>query len=158
MTEQETLYSIALSFVPRMNLLSRKMLFEELGSATEIFQHRQNLKDIVPNASNATLEALAMIDIHLKRAEEELAFAQAGHIQCIGYNDEAYPARLRECPDAPLLLYYRGTASLNSQHIISMVGGTGITKVIRCTECTSVPVTGGQLCCTELHLPPMGQA
>ena len=127
MTEQETLYSIALSFVPRMNLLSRKMLFEELGSATEIFQHRQNLKDIVPNASKATLEALAMIDIHLKRAEEELAFAQAGHIQCIGYNDEAYPARLRECPDAPLLLYYRGTASLNSQHIISMVGTRQIT-------------------------------
>ena len=157
MTEQETLYSIALSFVPRMNLLNRKMLFENLGSATEIFQHRQNLKDIVPNASNATLEALAMIDIHLKRAEEELAFAQAGHIQCIGYNDEAYPARLRECPDAPLLLYYRGTASLNSQHIISMVGGTGITKVIRCTECTSVPVTGGQLCCTELQLPPWGK-
>ena len=127
MTEQETLYSIALSFVPRMNLLNRKMLFENLGSATEIFQHRQNFKDIVPNASNATLEALAMIDIHLKRAEEELAFAQAGHIQCIGYNDEAYPARLRECPDAPLLLYYRGTASLNAQHIISIVGTRQIT-------------------------------
>ena len=127
MTEQETLYAIALSFVPHMNLLNRKMLFENLGSATEIFEHRQNLKEIVPNASKATLEALAMMDIHLKRAEEELAFAQAGHIQCIGYNDEAYPARLRECPDAPLLLYYRGTASLNSQHIISMVGTRQIT-------------------------------
>lgn len=29
-------------------------------------------------------------------------------------------------------------------------GATGITKVIGCTECTPVPVTGGQLCCTEL--------
>jgi len=127
MTEQETLYSIALSFVPRMNLLNRKMLFENLGSATEIFEHRHDLKEIVPNASKATLEALATMDMHLKRAEEELAFAQAGHIQCIGFNDEAYPARLRECPDAPILLYYRGTSSLNSQHIISMVGTRQIT-------------------------------
>ena len=127
MTEQETLYAIALSFVPRMNLLNRKMLFEDLGSATEIFEHRRNLKEIVPNASKATLEALATMDMHLKRAEEELAFAQAGHIQCIGFNDEAYPARLRECPDAPILLYYRGTSSLNSQHIISMVGTRQIT-------------------------------
>jgi DNA processing protein len=127
MTEQETLYSIALSFVPRLNLLNRKLLFEKMGSATEIFKYRQKLKEIIPDANKSTLEALAMMDTHLKRAEEELAFAQAGHVQCIGYNDEAYPARLRECPDAPILLYYRGNASLNSQHIISMVGTRQIT-------------------------------
>lgn len=127
MTEQETLYSIAFSFVPRINLLNRKMLFEKMGSATEIFEQRQNLKDIIPDANKSSLGALAMMDIHLKRAEEELSFVQAGHIQCIGYNDEDYPARLRECPDAPILLYYRGTASLNSQHIISMVGTRQIT-------------------------------
>lgn len=127
MTEQETLYAIALSFVPRLNLLNRKLLFEKMGSATEIFQQRQHLKEIFPDASKSTLEALAMMDVHLKRAEEELSFAQSGHIQCIGYNDEAYPARLRECPDAPILLYYRGTSSLNSQHIISMVGTRQIT-------------------------------
>jgi DNA processing protein len=127
MTEQETLYSIALSFVPRLNLLNRKLLFEKMGTATEIFEQRHNLRDIFPDASKSTLEALALMDTHLKRAEEELAFAQAGHIQCIGYNDENYPARLRECPDAPILLYYRGTASLNARHIISMVGTRQIT-------------------------------
>ena len=35
-------------------------------------------------------------------------------------------------------------------------GDTGITKVIGCTECTPVPVTGGQLCCTELATHPKG--
>ena len=81
MTEQETLYSIALSFVPRLNLLNRKMLLEKMGSATEIFEQRQHLKEIIPHANPSTLEALAMMDIHLKRAEEELAFVKAGHIQ-----------------------------------------------------------------------------
>lgn len=127
MTEQETLYAIAFSFVPRLNLVNRKLLWEKMGSATEIFEQRHNLRDIFPDASKSTLEALDLMDTHLKRAEEELAFAQAGHIQCIGFNDEAYPARLRECPDAPTLLYYRGTTSLNAQHIISMVGTRQIT-------------------------------
>ena len=103
------------------------MLLEKIGSATEIFEQRHNLKEIIPHTNQATLDALAMMDIHQKRAEEELAFAQAGHVQCIGYNDEAYPARLRECPDAPILLYYRGTADLNGQHIVSMVGTRQIT-------------------------------
>ena len=128
MTEQETLYSIAFSFGPRLNLLNRKMLLEAMGSATEIYEQRHNLKEIIPHASKATLEALAMMDTHLKRAEEEMAFAKAGHIQCIGFYDEAYPARLFECPDAPTLLYYRGSSPLNRQHIVSMVGTRQITQ------------------------------
>ena len=127
MTEQETLYAIAFSFVPRLNLLNRKLLWEKMGSATEIFEQRQHLGEILPDASKSSLQVLASMDTHLKRAEEELAFAQAGYIQCIGFNDEAYPARLRECPDAPTLLYYRGSAPLNAQHIISMVGTRQIT-------------------------------
>jgi DNA processing protein len=127
MTEQETLYAIAFSFVPRLNLLNRRMLLEKMGSATNIFEQRQHLKEFFPNANKSSLEVLAAMDRHLKRAEEELAFAQTGHIQCIGFYDDAYPARLRECPDAPTLLYYRGTAPLNSQHIISMVGTRQIT-------------------------------
>ena len=127
MTEQETLYSIALSFVPRLNILNRKMLLEKMGSATEIFEQRRNLREFIPHANKETLEALAVMDIHLKRAEEELAFVQAGHIQCLGFYDEEYPARLRECPDAPTLLYYRGSSSLNAKHIISVVGTRQVT-------------------------------
>ena len=128
MTEQETLYAIALSFVPRLNLLNRKMLIEKAGSATAVFENRRHLRDLIPESNPSTQEALAMMDMHLKRAEEELSFARAGHIQCICFNDEAYPARLRECPDAPILLYYRGTSSLNTRRIISMVGTRHITQ------------------------------
>ena len=31
-------------------------------------------------------------------------------------------SRLRECDDAPLLLYYKGNADLNRTHVINMVG------------------------------------
>lgn len=43
-------------------------------------------------------------------------------IQCLTEEDEAYPSRLRECSDAPIVLFYRGNADLNQSHVISMVG------------------------------------
>ena len=33
-----------------------------------------------------------------------------------------YPQRLRECADAPIILYYKGNADLNQSKIISIVG------------------------------------
>ena len=44
------------------------------------------------------------------------------HIRCLTLNDEGYPSRLRECDDAPLALFYRGNADLNTLHIINIVG------------------------------------
>jgi DNA processing protein len=36
--------------------------------------------------------------------------------------DDGYPRRLKECDDAPLMLFYKGTADLNATHIINIVG------------------------------------
>ena len=127
MTEQETLYMMALTQVPSLSLTNLHLLIEKLGSATAIYESRKSLKELLTAASQNTLDALAAMDSHLTRAEQELAFCQKGNLKCLGINDEAYPQRLRECPDAPVLLYYRGTADLNARHIVSMVGTRQIT-------------------------------
>jgi DNA processing protein len=36
--------------------------------------------------------------------------------------DDDYPQRLKECPDAPIVLFYKGEADLNQCHIINIVG------------------------------------
>ena len=46
----------------------------------------------------------------------------------IELNAPEYPARLRECPDAPLVLFSRGNADLNAQRIISVVGTRKISE------------------------------
>ncbi|MDO5447683.1 MAG: DNA-processing protein DprA, partial [Prevotellaceae bacterium] len=58
----------------------------------------------------------------VERAKVEIEFAVRKQIQCICFNDSAYPIRLRECPDAPLVIYYRGNADLNKKRTISIVG------------------------------------
>ena len=127
MTEQETLYMMALAQVPSVSQTNLHLLIDELGTATAIYENRKSLKELLPAASQKTLDALASIDNHLKRAEEELRFCKEGKIQCLGINDNNYPQRLKDCNDAPILLYYRGSANLNTQHIVSMVGTRQIT-------------------------------
>ena len=128
MTDQETLYMMALTQVSSLSLTNLHLLIEELGSASAIYENRKDLKQVLPSASKRFLDGMGNFDTYLKRAEEELEFCRKGKIRCLGLNDEDYPQRLKECNDAPVLLYYMGSANLNSQHIVSMVGTRQITS------------------------------
>ena len=127
MTDQETLYMMALTQVTSLSLTNLHLLIQELGSASAIYENRNNLRQVLPSASKKTLDGMGHFDTYLARAEQELEFCRKGRIRCVGLNDEDYPQRLKDCNDAPILLYYRGTANLNSQHIVSMVGTRQIT-------------------------------
>lgn len=117
----EQIYSLALTRIPGLGLIGANNLVKSLGSAASVFQHRKDLPELVPGATDKLVAALDHADA-FRRAEQELLFAEKNQIQCIAFNDERYPSRLRECEDAPLALFYRGNASLNMLKIISIVG------------------------------------
>ena len=119
---KEILYTMALTRVPRLNVLTQRYLYDTLGSATAVYENRHRLKEVIPDATPTLCETLALMDEVLPRAEQELAWDEEKHIRPLCMNDAAYPARLRECTDAPLVLYYLGSADLNKLHIINMVG------------------------------------
>lgn len=118
---REPLYRMALSRVPGIGLITARRLLEEVESAEWLFTHRHELPEFLPDVSDRLVEALDCPDV-LRLCEAELAFAEKNHITCLTACDEAYPSRLRDCPDAPLVLFYRGTADLNGLHVINMVG------------------------------------
>lgn len=122
MTEQEIIYTMALTRVPRVNITTQHALLEKFGSATAVFEHRKDIRDVYPEASDKLAEALAEMERLTARAEEELEFATQNKIQCLCWQDTEYPSRMRECDDAPLILYYKGNADLNRSHVVNMVG------------------------------------
>lgn len=122
MTEQEIIYTIALSRIPRLNQSTMRILYDTMGSATEVFEHRKEIKSFIPDATDRLVESLNNVDEALRRAEAEMDFINRKHIQCLCINDDNYPVKLKECPDAPLVLFYCGNANLNSKKIVSMVG------------------------------------
>ena len=117
----EHIYALALTRISGLGLMTACNLYKALGSATAVFQQRKDLPNLIPGVSDKLVKALDCPEA-FKRAEEELLFAEKNQIQCIAFNDSNYPSRLRECEDAPLTLFYRGNANLNSLRVVSIVG------------------------------------
>lgn len=122
MKQEEVLYAIALTRVLPYQSQVQNQLLETAGSAKALYEARHSLKDIIPDVSDRLVAIVSQMDNHLSRAEQEMAFAEKNHIQILTRNDVDYPARLRDCDDAPCILYYRGSADLNCRHILSIVG------------------------------------
>ena len=51
-----------------------------------------------------------------------MEFITKHNIRALTLNDADYPLRLRECADAPILLYYKGSADLNQRFVVDIVG------------------------------------
>lgn len=119
---QETLYAVALTRINYFNVATSLQLYRKLGSATNIMEHRHDIRAVLPDATPRLIKALKDISDAMRRAEKELEFDENHRIKPLVFNDDDYPQRLRECEDAPLVVYYRGTADLNKQRIISVVG------------------------------------
>ena len=122
MNEQETIYTMALTRMSHFNLAGLLQLYREVGSATAIIENKEHLKELVPEASPRLLSGLRDLGEAMKRAETEWEYDQQYGIQVITLNDSRYPQRLKECEDAPLVLFYKGTADLNQQRVINIVG------------------------------------
>ncbi len=121
-TERETLCTIALTRLHGIGLHTARTLLETAGSAALLFDQPQELPRLMPGATPRLLRLLADHDEAFLFAQAEYAHAIRNGYRCLPYWDEDYPARLRECVDAPTLLYYRGTANLNATHTLSIVG------------------------------------
>lgn len=125
--EDELLFSLALTRIKGVGLIGARQLLEKAGSAKTLFEYRNELKEIIPNATPKLINALNSPEAIL-RAEEEIAFADKNRIKCFTIHSDLYPSRLRECPDAPLVLFYRGTSDLNSTKIVNLVGTRHVTN------------------------------
>ena len=118
----EVIAAMTLMRINYFSLSGLTLMYRELGNAQTIIEHHANIRDIFPDASEKLVNGLRNIDEAKARAEVELEFCQKHGIQPLPMNDERYPARLRECDDAPLMLFYRGNADLNQQRVINIVG------------------------------------
>lgn len=119
---QEIINTIALTRINYFSLAGMLELYRRLGSATEVMDHRDNIRDVLPDATQRLIDALKDVSEPLRRAEAELEYDEAHGITPLTMNDTRYPSRLCECDDAPLMLFYKGNADLNRARVLSIVG------------------------------------
>lgn len=119
---QEALRTIALTRCSPFALSGLLQLYQRAGSATAVVENYADIRSILPDASQHLIDGLQAMPSALTRAEEEAAYCEEKGIEVLTFNADNYPQRMRECVDAPLLLYYKGTANLNARRTINIIG------------------------------------
>lgn len=120
--DNEPLYAMALTRISNFNFATALALYRQLGSACAIYEHRNDIGDMVEGCTPRLINALMDWDEPLKRAHVEMEFAQRHGIRVLTLDSDDYPERLKECTDAPIVLYYKGNADLNAARAVSIVG------------------------------------
>ena len=115
------IYKVALTFIKNVGHVTAKNLLGHFGSAEAIFKASKLQLMEVAGIGEITADQIKSPE-PLKRAAEQLQFISKHNIQVLFFLDENFPRRLRDCFDAPVLLYYKGTADLNHPRILSVVG------------------------------------
>ncbi len=123
MDSNEFLSTLALTFVQGVGPKTAKLLIAHCGSASEVWKRNigqiQKIPDIGPKTAH---EIASSRESAFKRAEQECELAQKKDIRILLYNDTDFPNRLKVLPDSPLLLYLRGSGTLNMPKAIGIVG------------------------------------
>ena len=120
MTDKQ-IYQIGLTMINGVGDILARHLLQSLGDAEAVFKEKQALLEKIPGIGSKLAAEIKHPNV-LKRAEKEMSFIEKNHLSYYFLTDPHYPTRLKECPDAPVLFYFKGNADLNSRRIISVVG------------------------------------
>jgi DNA processing protein len=126
--DQEIFYTMALTRLTNFNYQQALELYKAVGSAQLLYEHRNEIGDIIKDASPRLKEAIKDWNEPMKRAEAELRFMEEHRIRALTLTSDDYPQRLTECPDAPIIIYYTGNADLNQAKVVSIVGTRQVTQ------------------------------
>ena len=118
---EEIWYTIAMSKLTGLNDIEKKSILEFYGSAVRVFEEHQKHASGFAEL-NQFQKNILMGNWPLLEAEEELIFLDKHEIKCISILDAAYPNRLLQCKDAPIILYIKGSDQFNLPQLISIVG------------------------------------
>lgn len=135
---QQLQHLLALTLVPDIGPIITRNLVAQFGSPEAVFQTPKRLLAKIPGVSRHMANIIHHPEI-LRQAEKELAWMDAKEIKPLQYWDADFPKRLKHCPDAPVLLFYKGNQDLNHQRVIGMVGTRNATPYGRamCAELVS---------------------
>lgn len=114
-------YKIALSLIPGIGGILARNLVAYVGSVEGVFSESINALTKIPGIGEVNARRIKNSDV-LSKAEKEIEFIEKYKIDSLFYTDSNFPRRLKNCVDAPILIYTKGKMNLDEQRIISIVG------------------------------------
>jgi len=128
---------LSISLTPGLGPTKARKLVEHFGSAEAVF--RASLTELESTGIQAVSAQSLATGKSAELAREEIAQAAAAGVTMVSMDDPAYPPRLKEIYDPPLILRVRGNPEVLTRPGIAMVGtrhptvyGTGMAERLAC--------------------------
>lgn len=134
---EEKRYHLALALAPQIGPNLFKSIVAYAGSPQAFFTLPPKQLKKIPRVGNKLESLRQQQDALLKKADSLLHQQEKQGYQVLTSREELFPQRLLHLSDGPVLLFYRGTADLNMERSVGVVGtrnasayGKKITKKI----------------------------
>lgn len=114
-------YQLALTMVAGIGAKSALALLRHFGDAGAIFKASLKELKMVDGLGEHRARAIKNHDT-FREAAQEIEFLQKHDIQALFLDHPSYPQRLKQCNDAPVLVYYKGAADLNASKVVAVIG------------------------------------
>jgi DNA processing protein len=146
----DLLFQLALTEVPHIGHVHAKILSEHFGSAENIFKAKSRDLERIEGIGEVRARSIKSFR-GFPAAEKEIKFIKKYGIRSMYLTEPAYPRRLLNCADPPTILFYKGTADLNSGRMVAIVGtrnntdyGKSFTEklVKKLADCNCIIVSG----------------
>lgn len=136
--DQGWIYRIALSMLKGVGPVNARNLVAYCGGVEPIFTDRALKRTLekVPGIGPKLIASITDKKV-LPAAEKEWAYVRKHKVRTFFYLDADFPRRLQQAEDAPVLFYTKGTADLDAERMLAIVG-------------TRTPTDQGRRLCAEL--------
>lgn len=129
-------YKVAMGMIGGLTMSNGQKLLKQFGNPRGVLE--ANRKELIDLLGVNELKLIGEIKNSkvIAQAENELKLMEKHGIDALFVDMPEFPTRLKQCDDAPLLLYSKGKVNLNAHKIISVVGTRSATPygVKVCTE------------------------
>ncbi len=121
LVDQELLCLVALTMIDKVGPKTSRALMQHFGGAEAIFKTSKHQLMRMSSIGEKLAHAIYSKSV-LAQAESELNFADKYGIKVLTWYEAAYPLKLKQVDDAPLVLFVKGELSTVDRPHIAIVG------------------------------------
>lgn len=120
-------FQIALTFCKGLGHVYNKQLILSLASAENVWKEKLSTIHELTKIPKKNLQNIGQNEL-LDLAEKEIEICLKKKIKITSFFDDDYPRLLKQCDDAPLILYHKGNIDFSSKINVAIVGSRKMTN------------------------------
>lgn len=114
-------FKIGISLIAGLGPVNTRKLVAQVGGVEALFLEKKHKLLKISGVGEMLANNIVNQQV-LARADAEIEFINKNSIRPYFLMDDDFPYRLKQCPDAPIMLYAKGDVDLNRKKILAVVG------------------------------------